>query len=810
MPQWIPRGEWTTVHKCLRESRARTDTCECDARTGSHPRARMPLYDNSLSVEPMRLRLAIPLAALLAAVPALTPNQPTSLAALARASLAQMDGRISLRGVRDTVHVMRDRWGVPHIYAKSLDDLFFAQGFVQAQDRLWQMEMYRRTYEGTLAEIMGPEYVRHDRLVRLLRHRGPFDDREWKSYHPEGRRIFDAFANGVNAFIAQAGDRLPVEFRLTGIRPQPWTADVALLRTQTAMPTGDASAELRLARDVSRFGVDSANKLARPSPYRDLVVPNGVDLSNIGPDVVAALQGMRTGVVRPEILPQYRSLSASLPSENRGVRENSPGSNNWVLSGRMTTNGHVIVANDPHRNVSNPSIRYIVHLNAPGWNVIGATEPVLPGVMIGHTERIGWGLTIVGTDQSDVYVEEVNPANRNEVRFRGAWEPLRIVRDTIRVKGAAPVVVTYKFSRHGPVFYEDTMRHKAYAIRSTMHEPGSAGYLSALRYHALEDCQQFLDAQRYYLAPTENMICGDTKGNIAWQASAASPRRPNWHGRLPVPGTGEYEWNGLRTDLPRELNPARGWIATANHDIHPPEYDPPLFFKNGPQTARYDRIAQVLSSGRKFALADMPALQHDAHNAAAVGDIPLFRDWTASNAELERVRKAIAEWDAQHRRESMAAAVYRYASPAITAEARATGTPVARRQAVLERALAVAMDSLRATQGSDPGQWRWGRINRSELPHPFVKAYDIPPVERHGGAGFVAAVGATYREIIDMNDLDASLATNVPGQSGQPESPFYKNLVDSYGRAEYFPLAYSRAAVEKVTEHRLVLAPTRR
>ena len=761
----------------------------------------------------MRRRTVAPLAvliALVAAVPGLTHAQETTLAALARSSLAQIDGRVSLRGLRDTVQVVRDRWGVPHIYAKNIDDLFFAQGFVQAQDRLWQMEMYRRTYEGTLAEIMGPEYVRHDRLVRLLRYRGPFDDREWTSYHPEGKRIFDAFAAGVNAFIAQAGDRLPVEFRLTGIRPKAWTADIALLRTQTAMPVGDASAELRLAREVVRLGVDSANKAARPSPYRDLVVPNGADLSIIGPDVVAALQGMRTGTVRPEILPRYRSLSSALPSENRGVQENSPGSNNWALSGQMTANGHVIVANDPHRSVSNPSIRYIVHLVAPGWDVIGATEPVLPGVMIGHTGRIGWGLTIVGTDQSDVYIEDVNPADRNEVRFRGAWERLRVEQDTIPVKGGVPVTVTYKFSRHGPVFYEDTIRNKAYVIRSTMHEPGSAGYLSALRYHALDDCREFLDAQRYYLAPTENMICGDTKGNIAWQASAASPKRPNWHGRLPVPGTGEYEWDGFRTDLPRELNPSRGWIATANHDIHPPGFDPPLFFKNTPQRGRYDRVAEVLSSGKKFTMADMMALQHDAHNAAAARDIPLFRDWTANAPQVERARKALAEWDAQHRRESLAAAVYRYASRGITNEARNPETPAPRRQATLEAAISVALDSLRATQGDDPAQWRWGRINRSELPHSLARTYDIPPVERHGGAGFVAAVGATYREIIDMNDLDASRATNTPGQSGQPESPFYRNLVESYGRGEYFPLSYSRAAVEKVAAHRLVLEPMRR
>lgn len=753
----------------------------------------------------MRLLPAALLATLLAAVPALTSGQQDTFEPLAKSSLAQIDGRIAVPGLRDSVEVIRDRWGVPHIYARNLDDLFFAQGFVQAQDRLWQMEMYRRTHEGTLSEIMGPSYARHDRLARLLRYRAPFDDREWKSYHPEGRRIFDAFANGVNAFIAQAGDRLPVEFRLTGIRPQPWTAGIALLRTQTAMPTSDVVDELRLAREVARVGADSANRAERPSPYRDLIVPKGVDLSIIDAEVVAALSGLRAGTVRPELLPAYRAPGGT-PSENRGVQEDSPGSNNWVLSPKLMANGHVIVANDPHRNVSNPSIRYIVHLNAPGWNVIGATESVLPGVMIGHTERIGWGLTIVGTDQADVYVEEVNPANRNEVRFRGDWEPLRILHDTIRVKDAAPVIVTHKYSRHGPVFYEDTAHHKAYAMRSTMHMPGSAGYLSALRYHALEDCRQFLDAQVYYLAPTENMICGDTEGNIAWQASAAAPRRPNWHGRLPVPGTGEYEWDGLRSDLPRELNPARGWITTANHDIHPPGYDPPLFFfAGGPYMGRYNRLAEVLSSGKRFTLADMQALQHDAYSARAAQDIPLFQGWTSSNADVERGRKALAAWDAQHRRESMAAALYRYAGREIPTVARERTTPIEQRQALLERAVAAAIDSLRVVLGSDPAQWRWGRFNTSQLPHAFVRAYDIAPVERHGGRGFVAAVGATYRQIVDMNDLDASVATNAPGQSGQPGSPFYSNLVESYGRGEYFPLAFSRSAVEKVAARRLVL-----
>ena len=753
--------------------------------------------------------VVVVLIAIAIAAPPSPSAQQDTFATLARASLSQIDGRIPLSGLRDSVEVIRDRWGVPHIYARNMEDLFFAQGFVQAQDRLWQMEMYRRTYEGSLAEIMGPSRVRHDQVARMLKFRGPFDDAEWNSYHPQGRRIFESFANGVNAYIAHAGDKLPFEFILTGIRPKPWTSDIALLRTQTAMPTGDATAELSLARDVVSMGVDSANRARRPSPYRDLVVPRGVDLSLITQAVSGGLGGLQTGIVRPQLLPQYRALGGALPSENTGAQENSPGSNNWVISGRLTASGNVIVANDPHRNVSNPSIRYIVHLNAPGWNMIGATEPPLPGVAIGHNGRIAWGLTIVGTDQSDVYVEDVNPANRNQVRFRGAWETMRVVRDTIRVKDAAPVMVEYKFTRHGPVFYEDTVNNKAYAMRSTMHLPGSAGYVSTLRYHTLENCTQFLAALVYYLAPTENMICGDVSGNIAWQASAASPRRAGWHGRLPVPGTGEYEWNGLRTDLPREFNPARGFIATANHDIHPPNYEPPLFFKNGPQTGRFDRITEVLSARRGFTMQDMQNLQHDAFSANSRRDLPMFRGWTSSNPSLEWARAELAAWDGQNRRESRAAALYRFVSRNINLNSavRDSSLSAADRRAAVEELLTASIAALRMDQGADSTRWRWGVYHTSQMPHSLVSAYNIPSVERHGGSGFVAATGATYREIIDLGNLDGSMATNVPGQSGQPGSPFYSNLVESYGRGEYFPMLYTRAAVLREAAHRLVLTP---
>ena len=734
-------------------------------------------------------------------------SPPANFQELAVAHLPQIEGELSLPGLKDEVEVLRDPWGVPHIFAQNLDDLFFAQGFVQAQDRLWQMEMYRRAGEGRLSEILGPEALSHDRLARLLRYRGPWTEEEFSSYHPEGRRILEAFARGVNAYMDHAEDDLPLEFALTGIHPEHWSAETPLLRMQTAMPLRDAERELTLAQQVAEVGPADANRRARHTPFRKLSVPEGVDLSLINDGILRSLSGFRSGMPRPSLVAPYDSWLLADSSENNGAQETSPGSNNWVIGPELSATGHVLVANDPHRDVANPSLRYVVHLDAPGWTAIGSTEPVLPGVAIGHNGRVAWGLTIVGTDQSDIYVEQLNPEEPDQVRWQGAWEPLQVILDTIQVMDGEPQVVELKYSRHGPIFHEDAENHLAYALRSTMHEPGSTGYLAALRLNVVENCEEFLEELRFWKAPTENMICGDADGNIGWQASAASPRREGWLGRLPVPGTGEYEWRGFRDDLPTEFNPERGWIGTANHDIHPPGYDPPLYFKSQTSFPRFERVAEILSARDGFTLEDSKRLQQDAYSAAAATNIPLFRDWVSADPEIEDGRTAIAEWDAVYRRESKAAALYDRIRRHIPGEARAEGTADAQRQTLLETAISLGLEDLREVQGPDPEAWRWGRTNRSEFPHSLVEAYDIPSVERSGGAGTVAAIGATYRHIIDFSNIDGSVATNAPGQSGRPGSPNYGNLTESWASGEYFPLLFTRPAVEARAEHTLVLKP---
>ena len=751
-------------------------------------------------------KIALTAAALLA-IPgfrgglAQTPRGET-LKNLARESLARMDGDLTVPGLKQPVEVIRDTWGVPHIYARNTEDLFFAQGYVMAQDRLWQMEMWKRTRQGRLAEILGPAALASDKNARLTKYRGPTDDREFGSYHPEGRRIFTAYVNGINAFIAQNADNLPVEFKLTGLRPEPWTIGDVVLR---AGGFGDGTAELRLAQNVAKLGVAEANRRAQPEPWDDLKVPEGLDVSIITDEVLGALRSAGQ-LPKPAILEPYRSMVQAMNELVPPDREEARGSNNWVMGARLSKTGRPLLANDPHREVTNPSLRYIIHLNAPGWNVIGAGEAPFVGVALGHNERLAWGFTIVGTDQQDVYVEQVNPADADEVLFNGKWERLQFVREEIAVKGAAPQGIQLKFSRHGVVFYEDRKNNRAYALRTVMAEPGTAPYLGSLVLSQAKSCREFLEkATASWKAPTENLICADVDGNIAWQASALTPVRQGWLGRLPVPGTGKYEWDGFRRDLPRSYNPPSGWIATANNNIHPPGYYPPVMFKTPAAEIRVNRIREMIAAQASFGIDDFKRMQHDALSTQAREEMAFFRGWKSSIGEVESIRARLAGWDAVLRRDSLEGAVYQTWRSAVDRTALALATTEASRTPVVEAGLAAAIARLRQSQGADFSQWRWGRMNVQAFPNVLLRDFDLTPVERRGGAGVVAANGATYREIFDVGNWDGALVTNVPGQSGQPESPYYSNLLPLWSQDEYLPLLYNRKAVEAHAAHRLVL-----
>ena len=768
--------------------------------------------------------------------PAVRGADPTAdLASRARAVLAQTSGTLRLSGLSRPVTVLRDPWGVPHIYAETQDDLFFAQGFVAAQDRLWQMELWRRTGGGRLAEVLGPGAVERDRFARLLRYRGDMKA-EWESYAPDAKSIIEAFVRGVNAFIEQSHGRYPIEFQLAGFAPEPWTPEVCLLRMAGWGMTGNAGFEVERARLVRELGAGLVDELGTTDPPKKIEVPAGLDLEGISAEVLGPAR------------------AANAPIAFDPTRQES---NNWVVDGTLSATGKPLLANDPHRAIQLPSLRWMVHLVGPGWNVIGAGEPALPGVAAGHNDRAAFGFTIVGTDQQDLYVEETNPENPNEYRHQGRWEPMRIERETIPVKGAAPVEVELKFTVHGPVLHEDRARHRAYALRWVGSEPGTAGYLASLSLNRARTWPDFQKALERWKVPSENLVYADVDGNIGWQVAGLTPVRKGWVGLLPVPGDGRYEWQGFlpASELPGASNPPSHFLATANHNILPPGYPHELGYEWAPPH-RYQRILEFLRAprGSKLTVADFQALQQDVTSLPARRLVRLLAAAQGGSDELRPWVDRLVRWDKKIGRDSAEAAVYelwqgelrtaifqprlspetwKVVAPFLSLEKTLDvleqpsprwfgDDPQAGRDAALFRALESALARAREKLGPDPAKWRWGTLHVTPFRHPLstVEArrslLDLPTVERDGdgdtvnasgGPSFLAVHGASFREVLDVADWDRSVATSVPGQSGQPASPHYGDLLPLWAKGRYFPLLFSREKVEAEAKEKLVLEP---
>jgi penicillin amidase len=785
-----------------------------------------------------RAATAVLLAAISIAAPRAAAAQ--SLTERAKARLATLDGSVILGALDSAVEVRRDRWGVPHIYAKSTHDLFVAQGYVVAQDRLFQMEMWRRQGEGRLAEVLGPSAVGRDRIARLLKYRGDMNA-EYASYSADAREIVAAFTEGVNAYIAEVHDHPPIEFDLLGIKPEPWTSDVPLQRMAALSMTNNAVNELLRAKLVATLGAARVDELFPANPKRPHDPARGLDLTGIDPAAFVDFTAAQGGIVYPKI----------------------EGSNDWVVSGAHTASGKPILANDPHRTIQNPALRYLSHLVAPGWNVIGAGEPGVPGVAVGHNAVAAFGFTIVGMDQQDVYVESVRACNETAsgraVRTKalrcyfnhGGWVPVREITDTILVKGEAPRVTLLEFTEHGPIVAEDSAKSRAFALRFVGSEPGTAGYMASLSLDRVSSWPTFLDAAKRWKLPTENLIYADTAGNIGWVAAGLMPVR-SWTGLLPVPGDGRYEWKGFLdiTELPQKYNPDSGMIVTANNNILPPGYTKPLNYAWA-SPVRANRIRSVLDSavgvGKKFTVDDFKKLQHDEYSAPAAQFVPLIIAAAERRGQGSRVELGVLKsWDFVMRASDAAPAIYeawlvewkkRVVATLLPAELSSSGRlleletilavsmnptkdfgarPEEARDTLVLSALDAAISTVSASLGPDLSKWQWGDLHQAHFPHAFVKEFDLPSVRRGGdantvnatgGAGFAQTAGASYREVIDLSNWDNSWATSTPGQSGQPGSAYYGDLLQLWGKNEYFPLAFSRQRVEKESLHVLQLLP---
>jgi len=664
---------------------------------------------------------------------------------------------------------------------------------------------------------------------------------EWRSYAADAKEIVTAYVAGINAQIDSLGDKLPIEFQILGIRPRKWQPEDVLTRMSGIIMSGNWQREVARARLIAAVGVEQARRLAPTDPPREFSLAAEIDPATISPDLAK-------GYV----------LASRAPTFRPPVSE----SNNWVVDGSWSASGKPLLAGDPHRTIALPSLRYLVHLHAPGWNVIGSGEPALPGVAIGHNERIAWAFTIIGTDQADLYVEETHPDDPRRYRVGDDWQPMRVIEDSIRVRGQAePTKVELRFTRHGPVIYQDETRRLAFALRWTGLEPGGAAYLGSLSVGRAQNRTQFLQALEAWKIPGLNFMYADVDGETGWVAAALTPIRRGWDGLLPVPGaSGKYSWNGfLRVrDYPQEFNPPKHWLATANHNILPPGYPHEIAYEFE-SPFRYNRIRSQLATppapSGKFTIADFQRIQQDHTSLAAQGLIEMLRT-VAVPAELQQSAKLLTDWNGELSISSPAGPLYSYWVQELEAAFYAARIPhdprldrgalrrlafvierlsapdetwfgpqpVAARDRLVGEALAKALARTRQRLGDDASTWRWGDVHTSTQRHPlsrlgpaYAEAFDLLAVPRPGDSTtpnntraneqLEQIHGASYRHIFDLADWDRGVVTSTPGQSGQPGSPHYGDLLPLWAKGEYFPLAYSRAKVDEVQAHRLKLSP---
>jgi penicillin amidase len=743
------------------------------------------------------------------------------------APLPQVSGTLALAGLEQPVRVVRDRWGVPHIFAQSSADLFFTQGFVQAQDRLFQMDLWRRSAQGRLAEVLGPNFAERDAMTRRMQFRGDMAS-EWASYGSDVKPIAEAFVRGVNAWVAVARRDLPEEFVLAGWAPELWRPEDLLNRTDAFLQSGDDDLEAFRARLIAAVGTSRANELLPSSqPYAIRGVPSDVDLEGLGEVVTDAIRRVGT-------TPFFLGLAAPV------VPVGSSGSNAWAIPGSRSATGVPLVASDPHRALAHPSLRYLIHLNAPGWNVAGAVSPWLPGVAIGHNDRVAWGLAAFPADTQDVFIERVNPANPHQVQSRGRFVDTVIVKDPIVIKGREkPFDFEREYTAHGVVIASDRARHLAFTTRWSGMEPGGAGELGALAVDRAQSAEELRSALKTWRMPVVEVVYADADGRIGRQVAGLLPIRSSWDGAVPAPGwTGTFDWRGWRRldELPHAdgAAKARAEIA-ANQNI-----------------ARTNRLQEILGGDAKLTVADSKAFQHDTTSWNAVQLVPLLEKLHPDRADVDEARRGLIAWDRRVSADSRVATLYVYWEEALLrklAEARvprplvdgyvararldvSTLTRPSRawfesnleksRDALLVDALAAAVDRLNAPGGSR-AESTWGRLNAVIFKHPLAlneaarRLFDVGPFDRGGYAGTVMStyarssvhIGASFSQVVDVSNWDQSVVTNAPGQSGSPRGAHFSDLAKLWAAGEYFPLAFSEAAVQANAESTLTLQPAR-
>ncbi len=721
-------------------------------------------------------------------------------------SLPQLEGELILDGLKQVVTITRDENGVPHIRAENEHDLFFAQGYVTAQDRLFQMDLARRKASGGLSEIFGEKLLVTDKFMLSIGLRRAAKLSE-ELYTDETRTLLDAFSLGVNRYISQAINKkaLPLEFRLIGYEPTPWS------------PLDSLAIGKLLAFDL--------NWNWKGQAFRNYLLQNF--------STEEALELFPTDTAQAQIAVKHLTDAKINLSglENIELPNTSNGSNNWVIAGSKTESGYPVLANDPHLELTTPSVWYQTHLNSQTSNVSGVTIPGIPGVMLGHNEFIAWGVTNTGADVQDLYLEKRNSKNPRLFEYLGNWEEADVVKDEIRVKGQNSHFHETEITRHGPIISKFTSldaAHYALSLKWTAYQP-SAELEAIVDMNKAQNWDEFAQALQSFQTPVQNFVFACKDGTIAYRTNGLIPiRKTRTSGLVPIPGwTDEYEWEGFIPwdELPTIINPEEGFISTANHKLVDDSYPYHISYTWAP-SYRQQRIVDFLHSKSTLSLNDMKELQYDTYNLQAQGILPILLD-IISQQNVDQLQSEVISilkaWDYEEDKSAAAPLVFNIWMDEIYKllvqridkqviklfDNRTTKFDEIIRKVsqgeqshwvnaqggfavVVHNSLQLTVERISKLQGNNPHTWTWGAFHSISFSHLLgrVKSlqylFNSKPIPLSGSSNTVMAAGwnrqsgtvnhgAGWRFIVDTADLSKAEHIIGPGQSGHRFSKWYQD-----------------------------------
>ena len=777
---------------------------------------------------------------------------------------------LDVYGLQNPVQIYRDANGIPHIYAESPQDMFFAQGYIHAQDRMWQMEFWRHIAQGRVSEIVGEPGIENDKFIRTSgwNRIAAANTAYYEQELPEAMSALEAYSAGVNAYLVENHEDIAISQRILGLVGEPWQIEpwepMHSIGWGVVMGWdlgGNWDNELTRARLYALIGEEATNELIPGYPYdtRPVIAPMS--------DFLAAAPARAESAAAPAI--DWTRVSTDIigepPVSAFGTGPHL-GSNNWVVSGEHTASGLPLLANDPHLGIQIPSIWYQVGLHAPGWDVTGFSFAGIPGVIVGHNERIAWGVTNVGPDVQDLYIEKINPDNSNQYEYMGEWRDMNVIEEVIKVNGGEDVILNVRETIHGPII-SDVLEDQpdALALRWTATSGPSRILQSVLSINQAQNFEEFREALRYWEIPSQNFVYADVDGNIAYQTPSLIPIRRNGQGMVPVPGwTDEYEWDGYIPfeELPVMLNPERGFIVTANHAVVDEQY--PYFiardWASGDRGYRIEEmIAESIAAGPVTA-DDFARMHSDSKSLRAETYVPLLAGLSSDDAGVQQALEILRSWDFQERTDSVATSIFeifymQLANNVLADDVgaenvsdahsaiyfhRLANDPAARwwdntstpqtetREDILLKSLEDALSWLKANLGDDMGAWTWGKLHTATFSSTPLGESGIGPIEGivnrgpfpvDGGSDLVNANNWSWNEpaavrshpsmrlIVDLSDFDDSRWVIPTGQSGHPYHPNYDDQIDLWLSGEYLPMLSSRAAVEAAAEDVMILQP---